>query len=43
MTAYDRLVSVWVYATLIASLPFQVALGVLAVVWTKAEQWRRSL
>jgi hypothetical protein len=31
------------YGTLIASIPFQVALGALAVAWTQAEAWRRSL
>jgi hypothetical protein len=39
----DRLVGVWAYGTLVASLPVQVMLGVLAVVWTRAEAWRRSL
>jgi len=43
MTLRDRLVDVWMLSTLLASIPFQVALGALATMWIKAETWRRSL
>jgi len=39
----QKLISAWMYGTLIASIPFQVALGFVAMLWMEAEEWRRSL
>lgn len=43
MRVRKTLVDAWMFSTLIASIPFQVTLGFVAMLWMEAEEWRRSL
>lgn len=43
MNLRGTLVDAWMLSTLLASIPFQVALGFVAMLWMELDERRRSL